>query len=205
MNNFETIEKLWRQQPSPVSFVATQSRSTEVLVERDPNRQGRILKWGVACTAFGLLATPFFTIVNHLSGAIPVTAFGVAYLAIFEAAYALLLIALVRRIQGQRKVLQKSASNVRENLSTTLEVIEMEMADYRKAAWQMPLLALLTLASLAHSYHVGKFDLTGFVGRSSAVLGFTICVGAVALRHYRAVLLPQWKRLRELLSEFALG
>jgi len=201
MKKFENLESLWREQAIDVPGAAKQARATQVAIDRDVNRRGRILNWGVGCLVFGIIVTPLLAVLGYVHAGRPMTLMGLLHHAILLALQVGMLIGLLRRIRAHRKLLQKSAANVQENARVALEVIEEEMRDYRTAARIFPVLVLLDFASVANNFALGYFDEAGLGLRLLLVLAFSLMVGAVALRHYRYVLQPQKKQLVDLLDD----
>jgi hypothetical protein len=201
MNNFDDIEKLWRQQTVRAPADPRKARAAQAIVERDANRHGRVLKWGIFATGFGLAMSQVLTIINQLQGVRPLTwAGGIQHVVMLVFQIALLVV-LVRRLRAHQKLLKVGAANVRENARTALAIVEHEMRSYRiDARIAIPFLLLVTVP-LIEGYRLGYFDAMGLAGRMLFILGLTGAFVVVGLRHYRQVLQPQRERLAELLKD----
>lgn len=201
MNNFDDIEKLWRQQNVTASADPRKARAAQALVERDANRYGRVLKWGIFVTVFGTLISKVLAIVNHLHGSRPLTWVGGVQHVVMLVFQIALLVVLVRRLRAHQKLLKASAASVRENAAVALAIVEGEMRSYRIDARIFLPFFLLAAVPVVDSFRMGYFDAMGLAGRLLFILGLSAVFVIVGMRHYRRVLQPQRERLTELLKD----
>lgn len=205
MNNFDDIEKLWRQQNVRAPADPRKARAAQAVVERDANRHGRILKWSIFATGFSLVISQVLAVINELQGVRSLTWVGWAQHAAMAVFQIVLLVVLVRRLRTHQKLLKASAANVRENARVALAIVEQEMRSYRIDARIILPFLLLTMAPLVESFRLGHFDAVGLAGRLLFIWGLTATFVVVGVRHYRRVLQPQRERLTELLKEINEG
>jgi hypothetical protein len=201
MNNFNDIEKLWRQQNITAPADPRKARAAQVTVERDANRYGRLLKWGIFILLFGIFVGQLLMVVNYLHGKWPLTFSNVLEHLVSLALQIGLLILVLRRHRAHQTLLKKSAASVRENVSVALAVVEREMRHFRTDTWVLPAFLVLTSVSIGDHFVSGQFDATGMLGRLLFTWGLGGVLYAVALRHLRRVLGPRKQQLTELLTD----
>lgn len=201
MQNFDDLEKLWREQPVAPPPDAGKVRAAQVAVERDANRYGRILKWGLFVVSFGILFDQLLAVVNYVRAGWAMTPVGLAQHVLGLALQIVVLLILLRRYRAHGVLLRKSAASVRENLSVALALVEREMHHYRTDIWALPLFLLLPSASLVDRFWLGRFDAVGLAGRLAFIWGLGLIFGVVALRHYWCILRSQRQKLTELLRD----
>ena len=201
MKNFNDIEILWRQQTITAPADPRKARAAQVAVERDANRHGRLLKWGIFIVFFGLFVGQLLMVVNYLHGKWPLTFSNVLEHVVSMAFQIGLLILLLRRHRAHQTLLKRSAASVRENVSVALAIVEREMHHFCTDARIFPAFVLLASVSIGDRFVSGHFDAAGMAGRLLFIWGLSAVMGAVALRHYRRVLQPQKQQLTELLND----
>ncbi|WP_438481806.1 hypothetical protein [Oleiharenicola lentus] len=203
--NLEELEALWRTQPvRPASDPAVVARKISQQTAR-LNRRAFILKLLLGGTIVGLVLElePLAQLLRA-HPAVDSLRFA-ALLAKFichQILYAALAVFLVRRLRQHAARVRASSDSLRAGLMANLAGVEVELGDYRRAAWfAIPATALM-LWSAYLNQAVAREGLSAFWPRAAFVIGFMAIVAVIARRDYRARLQPEHQHLRQLSAEW---
>lgn len=198
--NFEDIQSLWTGQvPAPPHTPQLLKRQRMLLSEF--KRRSRMLGYEAFGIAFGLIATPFLSVVNYLyrpsSGTFLSWTSAVLHTGVLITAAAF----VFRRTRRHRELGRVCISTLRDQAEVSLANLKAELHDYRWAPWMLVVWGLLTILSIVSNsaFHGGSWQAVTL--RVGLTLGFLGVVGAVLWRHYRVNLHPAYVRQQEILRQ----
>lgn len=200
--NFEEAQSLWTAQPLP-------DLATPHLVERQRSlvrelaRRGRRLNYELFGLLFGLVALPFFSLVNFVSHARAGTPLYWLSLALHLAVLVGFTSAAVRRRQRHRALRLARCGTLREQAQVALANLDAECREFRTLPWALALWAGLSCLSIYTNapFHGGTWSaIAPRVGFVVALFGL---VGGVFWRHHRVNVLPARDRQSAILRELA--
>lgn len=202
MNNLESFEQLWRQQPAPATTALSAVRAVQNSASQIVNSRTRVLRWGIGTVVASLFITQLLTVVNYTAvGRAPGFA-GLIHSGVMLAFQIGLLIVLLRQQRAHRELRKHSADTVYDGLRAKLAMIELEMRDYRIGLPLATALLLIDLVPIWDGFHQGHFDASGALARGTFLLLFGAGILGIAARHLRRVLEPQRTQVLDTLQSF---
>lgn len=197
--NFEELESTWSlQQPAPPQNTALLKRA----VQQQLTRRRRVLGFTALGTATGLLILPVLFYLNLHRAPFVDPAVSLLRLLLNLGAGTIVLAYLLRQLGRQRALERSSGESVRAMLTLAVAGLEAEMADYRRARWIGPLVAISALFSALLNQPVSHVGWAPFALRAALILALVIPVALIMWRHYRRHLSSKHVRLQATLRQF---
>jgi hypothetical protein len=199
--DFDTLEKVWEKQTvigAPASAEAMAARWQREI------RSARRRFYGMIVMAGGLLILEWMlAIVAHVTGIRPFTALGlVAHVSgsVFYLGWLVLAIRSARAVQREIKTM---SGTLRESLGASLRTVELQVSNYRVAAYALPLAVLVTALVSVAKFRSGVLPAVGAATATGFMVAFVAVVALALWRRYRAELNPRRQELKQMLSSLA--
>jgi threonine/homoserine/homoserine lactone efflux protein len=200
--NFDALEKAWSQQTVGGALDAA---AVAEQLEHDLRSARRRFRGAIALAA-GLLGLSWLVALGgHLSGIKSLTPLELAAHAVGSVFYLLWLVLAVRSARALQREQRAAGGTTRAATEASLRVIDLQVGNYRVAAWSL-LLAVTAASSLsALKYRTGELHGVGAVATALFVALLAGIVGAALWHRYRTTLRPRREELRRRLHEMELG
>lgn len=197
--NFDDLEKTWEAQA--VAGPVVKAEEVAARLERELRGVRRRFA-GMVVMAAGLLLLSWSVAgVAHLVGIKRLTPLETTAHVAGSLFYLGWLALAVRSARAVRHEAERKAGTIRDSAAVSLHAVGIQIANYRIAAWTLPLAFAVTAVLAFAKFAVGELPGRGVL----AVVGFSFllfAIAGVAMWHrYRTQLKPRREELKQMLEE----